>query len=681
MADTKQTTVTFLFDDQVSKGADAAAESVESLRDRMASGQAAAKQLQSQLKNLRGTTDEVTAAKGELRAKLAAEKDALTGVQLALLKQSDAVKALDAAKRKAAADAVSNAEAEAKAKIKHDKDQAGATAFMADLKKKIDADALVKSKLVETQRLELVKRGETAEKKRLEGLKEKLGENAQALDATKAAMLGMAAAAAVAATAVAGVVVALSKWILVTADAERKSNLFRQAAAGSAVNAENLGNQIDVLADKVPTSRAALNDLGNTLARNGVQGQTLVDTLNAVAQASAAGADAAKLQSLVERGRVTKRFSVDPNELQGTGLQITDLADSLAKNMGIGVKKAQMALRSGAVSLGDGAKAMRDAVEKKFGNINLQGMLSLDTILLKAKERLESFMRALGPSLQPALMAVSDLFSLLDDRTVTGSAVKELLVMLGKGLASTVTGSAPIVKRFFQGMIIAGLQVTLGILKLRNQFRKTFGKDVKSDIDGVALALEAGKFVVLSLAAGVATLAAGVAIAAYPFVKLGKAVYGLGKGVLEAVKWFKTIDWAATGVAIVDGIIGGIKSKFTDAVDTVKSLGEKIKGAFTGRLKIQSPSKVFAEYGENTVEGFNQGVESRTPDAARALDGVGNAPPAGGGGRGAVSISMPVNITVPNAQAAADLAANPDFVAQLTKALEQVLVANGIPVS
>jgi hypothetical protein len=45
--------------------------------------------------------------------------------------------------------------------------------------------------------------------------------------------------------------------------------------------------------------------------------------------------------------------------------------------MHVGVEQAKQALFEGRVKLADGAAALRAAVEKKFGGVNLRQMLSL----------------------------------------------------------------------------------------------------------------------------------------------------------------------------------------------------------------------------------------------------------------------------------------------------------------
>ena len=158
-------------------------------------------------------------------------------------------------------------------------------------------------------------------------------------------------------------------------------------------------------------------------------------------------------------------------------------------------------------------------------------------------------------------------------------------------------------------------------------------KLIKSD-DGKAAIVAVGdafKFVASvvtseNLTTGLNVVKALVQTIGQVFEFTGKAAaYGASKAV-EAVEWIteeigKLVDLAAdmfpNGVAIVDGLIDGITSRISAAAETVAGLASKIASGFAEALGIQSPSKVFAAFGRNTVEGFEQG--ERQAIGSRAL--------------------------------------------------------------
>jgi hypothetical protein len=67
--------------------------------------------------------------------------------------------------------------------------------------------------------------------------------------------------------------------------------------------------------------------------------------------------------------------------------------------------------------------------------------------------------------------------------------------------------------------------------------------------------------------------------------------------------------FSSLGGAIVDGLVGGIKSKFFGVDKAVSELGDTASTSFKDELGINSPSRVFAEYGANTMQGYQQGLQ------------------------------------------------------------------------
>lgn len=69
------------------------------------------------------------------------------------------------------------------------------------------------------------------------------------------------------------------------------------------------------------------------------------------------------------------------------------------------------------------------------------------------------------------------------------------------------------------------------------------------------------------------------------------------------------------GVAMVEGLIGGIGSMFKSALDKVGELGNSIIGKAKGILKINSPSRVFIAIGSGIVEGLTKGIQDNASAA------------------------------------------------------------------
>lgn len=623
--------------DGAGDSAERAAASVEALRDKILGSQAAIRDMSAALRNLRGSSDEVKSAKEELKAKINAEKDALGAVQLAALKSGESLDEFSKAAKSASAAAAAGAQKDLEAKFKA--------------------------------------QGEAAKQH-------------SARFSAAMASIAMAAAAMVVAVvaATAAAAVALGRFVLEGANAARSAGLLREATTGSAANAAALGSQIDLLATKVSLSRAELNDLGNGLAKSGVQGKTLVDTLNAVAGASAAiGSDAgAKIQALVEAGRQSQRFSVTKEQLVGSGLNFEDVAGALAKEMKVGMGEAKAALAEGRVGLESGAKALRDAVEKKFGEINARKMLDLNVQAQKLRERFAKLTE--GVKLEPLLRGLDKLAQLFDESSVSGAALKQIITLVGSGLSSAAGKATPVIAQLFKGLIIGALTVIVGMLKLRKAFNDTFGgSSVVSQIDAMKLALQVGTVIAGLFAAAVVMVGAAVALLVVPVMSAIVAYQKLETALGSAFEKMKAIPWGDVGMALIDGLVGGITMGAPKVVQTLLGLASSAKAAIKGALGIASPSKVFAGYGRNTSEGFAEGVEAGGGEVDAAVGSMASAPPAaaGGGGSsggGAKGGGTTVNVTI-NAQGASEGAvkamSEPGFLAALTKAIEDALVSQG----
>lgn len=682
----------------VETNADQAADAVAALRDMVAASKDQVGQLAAQMRNLHGKTDAVKAAKDQLRAAIDKEKAAITDATLKLLQKGTSYEQLNA-QAKAAAAAADKVAAAEQAEKKKTEELAAATKKLALEQKnladkakvtadKLKADATAKAK----ERLGAMGKAADAAGGPVAALKSKLsaladiagGEASGGMGLATLAAAGLAAGIAAVVVAAGAGVVALAKFVLSAANAERSMSLMREAAAGSATNAAALGTQIDALARKVPTSRAALNELAVSLAKSGVQGQQLVDTFNAVGQAAAAMGDqaASKIQELVTRSRLSQRLMVNPFELQGTGLSFDDIAKELPLAQKKGIAAARKALLEGAVPLGEGAAALRAAVEKKFAGLNIRKMADLPVIATKLKDSLQKL--AGDVNLEPLGVAAARLLKNFDETTVTGQTLKKIVTAFGNETVAALTKAAPLAEKFFQGLIIGSLQTYIAFLKLRKTFKETFGDlEVLEGVDTMKLAFEAGRFAAVSLAVGVTAAAAAVALAIAPFVLVGKAVWDLGDAIIDAHLAIANIDWKATGLAIVDGLVDGITGGAGRLIAKIKGLADDVKGAFTGKLEIHSPSKAFARFGRALPEGVAEGVDDGAPRAQRAVEAMVTvpAPPSGGAGggesRGPLIGSITLNFI---GGAKPDDIDEESVVAKVTDMLRRALVASGRPV-
>lgn len=223
----------------------------------------------------------------------------------------------------------------------------------------------------------------------------------------------------------------------------------------------------------------------------------------------------------------------------------------------------------------------------------------------------------------------------------------------------------------------------------RNAFRDSFAKkEHLKDIDGLALTLEAltlatdafGSSVKHSIGFAIdqlelmATVADAV-VGAFETLRADVAAIRATFDVLRG------IDGEAIGANIIDGLVSGLAKKERDLEQGVKSLAARVKGAFTGTLDIHSPSRVFADYGDQTVRGYAEGLERSAPRAAAAVDEMATLPrtprstPAPAG-----PTHITLNVTIQAPPSAAEMQ-SPAFLTLLTRAIEEALLGAGIPIS
>jgi hypothetical protein len=135
---------------------------------------------------------------------------------------------------------------------------------------------------------------------------------------------------------------------------------------------------------------------------------------------------------------------------------------------------------------------------------------------------------------------------------------------------------------------------------------------------------------------------------------------------------------------------GNLKDSFVGAVtgrgmvDAISGLAGGVKKVFGDKLEVHSPSRVFQRFGEQTVEGYRQGVDAGAPDAARAVGGM--VVPSAAKLRGntthnnAFNGGITINVDASGAKNAAEVARTigDSIRVQLTKCLEDMNVGLGV---
>lgn len=109
----------------------------------------------------------------------------------------------------------------------------------------------------------------------------------------------------------------------------------------------------------------------------------------------------------------------------------------------------------------------------------------------------------------------------------------------------------------------------------------------------------------------------------------------LYKGIATVLNWFGMelpTSFSDAGIALMDGLIGGISAKIKAVKDTITNVGSNVTGWFKNVMGINSPSRVFNEFGVNTLEGYENGLDDQQKSTLARVKGVAKQVTAAGAG-------------------------------------------------
>ncbi|MBB4591861.1 phage tail tape measure protein [Xanthomonas cannabis] len=105
-------------------------------------------------------------------------------------------------------------------------------------------------------------------------------------------------------------------------------------------------------------------------------------------------------------------------------------------------------------------------------------------------------------------------------------------------------------------------------------------------------------------------------------------------------------NWPArmlqAGADMISGLIQGIRSKLGDAGNAIASVGTGVVDRFKGLLGIHSPSRVFAQLGDFTMQGLTVGLQRGQGAPVQAVAALGNRMRAVGAGLALATATAPV---------------------------------------
>lgn len=307
------------------------------------------------------------------------------------------------------------------------------------------------------------------------------------------------------------------------------------------------------------------------------------------------------------------------------------IAQADALNKGQGLAEFQEHLKD---AKGD-VRAVAKAFDRDLGGLVAKQMRGLDAQAGKFKKNIGALFG--GLNIEPVLAGLERLVGLFDQTTAAGQTIKFIFEAVFQPLIDQADKAALVIEAFALGFLIGMTKVYIALKPAIKAVSEFFGFEDTSLSDVLALATKAGEYaayIFVGFVAALVAVGAVVAAVVVPIIAIQVAIYGmiaavvyagiaLVQGFINAWRAVKTylseIDLAETGANIMRGLANGITGAAGAVVAAVTgAVGGAIKSA-KALLGIASPSKVFAEIGGYTGEGFAGGVEDSAPAAQAAM--------------------------------------------------------------
>lgn len=185
------------------------------------------------------------------------------------------------------------------------------------------------------------------------------------------------------------------------------------------------------------------------------------------------------------------------------------------------------------------------------------------------------------------------------------------------GVADAIGIGLALIGPFWEGFMGGIGPVLEALSPIGDALSAAFGGDSADQMDNLKTLATA-----LGVAFGVAAVAVGTLAAAVGavLVMTGGAIAAIGALIAVVLK-IGTAAVKASGDFII-GLVNGIRSGSWDAVKAVKDLASGMISAFTGALKIGSPSKVMEGFGKFTAQGVAVGMSKGATAVEAAARGI-----------------------------------------------------------
>lgn len=271
---------------------------------------------------------------------------------------------------------------------------------------------------------------------------------------------------------------------------------------------------------------------------------------------------------------------------------LTEFFTTLFSNIALVIQTVWSGIVTFFTTIAEGVKAVWNGVTEFFTMIFTNTVTAVQTVW----GGIVAFFTTIWTGIQTVFSAVVEFFSSIFSGAVTAiqsvwSGVTAFFSSIWAGIQSIFSVVASVLGGFFQSAVSAIQSAWSGVT--------AFFSGIWSGIQGIFSSVS-------SVLGGFFRSAASAVQSAWNGVtSFFSGIWGKIKGVFsDAISTFSRI-----GRNIVDGIKNGISNAWNSLVSWVRGKFEGLVDSVLGFLGIHSPSRVFAEIGEDSMAGYAQGVK------------------------------------------------------------------------
>lgn len=300
------------------------------------------------------------------------------------------------------------------------------------------------------------------------------------------------------------------------------------------------------------------------------------------------------------------------NLLAGQG-DIDGFIDSLLNTIEIAIPQITAMLPKIVQGLGAVLSALVPALSKALPTLIPALIKAVQDLLNALIAAMPSIIQVLLKALPLLINAFIQLFmAILKALPQIVTIISEAIPQIVDAIVNTLTKP-----KSLQEIILGAITLLIAIVKAIPVIISALAKAIPTIIKNIIATLTSSQFIGAMMNAGVKLLQAVISGIASMIGSLGRMV---GRIISTVAKTLSPGNLLRIGVDMVKGLWNGIQSMGGWIKDNIINwVKDKIPGPVKKVLGIQSPSKLFASFGKDTVRGYAQGVVKNAGLAANAV--------------------------------------------------------------